>query len=198
MATKVELFRMALANIGISSVLASDTEEAKEARICRTYYDTCVETILEAHHWNFARKRVGLSLLTATAPTNWAYAYAYPSDCVACKEIVSAQRVPRNDQRIPYEVCLVDDAKVICTDQEDAELIYTSRVSDPTKWPAVFTRAFCYLLASDITLPMSAKPDIANRCVQAYNMLVSQAAAAALNEGFDGPEPDGEFLASRA
>jgi hypothetical protein len=51
------------------------------ARICNLWYKKIVRSVLSAHHWGLATKRVPLVAVAVNdRPTEWSYAYAPPSD----------------------------------------------------------------------------------------------------------------------
>lgn len=49
MATKVEIWNMALSHLGVSKEVASVTERSKEAEACNRFYDSCVAALLTDH-----------------------------------------------------------------------------------------------------------------------------------------------------
>ena len=87
--------------------------------------------------------------------------------------------------------------RVIYTDMGAAELVYRARVTDTTMWDPMFVSAFAYLLASEICLPLSVNPAVAQQARQAYGQVSSSAAARNMSEGAEGPEPPSELIATR-
>ena len=69
---KTLIGNLALSHMGDSRI--NDFEDqTKEAREVRLWYDVSREETLEAHNWNFARKRKTLTLASQAAPTEvWA------------------------------------------------------------------------------------------------------------------------------
>ena len=199
MPSKVDVYNMAAARIGVfDNAIASATESSKIVRLLNFFYDGMVDYVLQDFPWRFAERRVALSSL-GTPPSNWAYRYAYPSDCVAARYIVyPGIRNIRADQMIPFQVGTDGTAREIYCDLEDAELVYTSRVTDLNLWGSLAVSALAYRLASELAMPMSAKPDIADSALSGYYREVSRAAAAALNEGTPDQPPISEFIAIRS
>lgn len=199
MATKTDIWNMALMDLGISEAVADlDTEESKAARVGRRLYESVRDHVLQEFPWSFATRRVTLALLASDPPTNWDYAYRLPTDCIQPQGlVVSGLRTPRNAQRIPYEVSADDDGRVIYTDLEDAELLYTARVEDTGQYDPMFIMALVAMLASKGAMPMSVKPEIAANAAKAYVNILHNAAAHSLNQSNPGVEPDSEFLAIR-
>lgn len=196
-ASVISICNMALARIGVSSFISALNEPSNEARACNLFYEQMRDYALRDFSWNFANKRVALAD-AGTPPTNWAFKYGYPSDCLKARAIVvPGMAVPRNDQRIPYELGYDNGQRVIYTNQEQAELQYTVRVEDPIVFDPMFASALAYLLASEIAMPLSVQPAIAKQARDAYALVSSSAAASSLSEGTEAPAPDSEFISIR-
>jgi hypothetical protein len=195
--TVVQICNMALMRIGVSSLISSLSEASNEARACNVFYEQMRDYALRDYPWNFATKRVVLAD-AGTPPDNWGFKYTYPSDCLRTKHIITkGLRTPRNDQRIPFEIGNEGGQRVIYTNQDEAELMYTARVEDPTLFDPMFTSALAYLLASEIAMPLSVQPKVADQARSAYNMVASSAAAASMNEGTEPPVPESELISIR-
>lgn len=197
MATVVSICNMALARIGVSSFISNLNEASNEARVLNLFYEQMRDFALRDHHWNFATRRVVLAD-AGTPPTNWGYKYTYPSDCLKARLIVQQGiRNPRNDQRIAFEIASEGSQRVIYTDQAQAELVYTMRVTDPTLYDPMFESALAYLLASEVAMPLTVKESVAKAARDAYERVKSQAATHSANEGFEGVEPESELVSAR-
>lgn len=75
----VSIWNEALALLPADPV-ESESEASVEARECRRFYKGVVATLLEAHHWNLARKRMELAAITNDRAEEWGFAYAKPDD----------------------------------------------------------------------------------------------------------------------
>jgi hypothetical protein len=137
------------------------------------------DSILAEHDWDFATKRVALSLLTQTPPSTWLFAYAIPNDAIDIIAILDPSAL--NDtvtgvagfsnggygsdtssfggvgyytpQRFVSELG-TDGSLVIYTNQANAVLRYKVRVTDPTKFSPIFTEALSCLLAAKLAGPI--------------------------------------------
>lgn len=197
MATVVSICNMALARIGVSSFISSLNEASNEARVLNLFYEQMRDFALRDHDWNFARRRVVLAD-AGTPPTNWAFKYTYPSDCLRARTIVrSGMRTPRNDQRVAFEVASEGSQRVIYTDQAQAELVYTARITDPTLYDPMFESALAFLIAAEVAMPLTVKESVANAARNGYERIKSLAAAQSSSEGFEGIEPESELIAAR-
>lgn len=198
MTSKVTIYNMAAARIGVFDTLVDDPDEAsKLAQVCTVFYDEMLDYVLMEFPWKFAERRVLLSSL-GTPPTNWAYRYTYPADCVQARYVTHpGLRNPRVDQQVPFQIGTDGTAREIYTNMPDAELVYTHRITDLNLWGALAVSALAYRLAAEIAMPMSVKPDIANSALSGYYREVSRAASAALNEVTPDLPPESELLAIR-
>lgn len=193
MASEVDIYNMALNQVGHSKTVANPNEDSKEARICRAHFANLRDFALRDFDWNFARRHKALALSTDAAPTNWLYNYTLPQDCLKARRIaVPGVRVAKKGERIPFEVA----GGRIFTDQPDAELIYTARVTDTTQFDSMFVMALAWLMVPYVAMGLVIKTDAAQMGHQNYRIVSSQAIAADMGEGFD-EEPDPDFLSER-
>ncbi len=164
MASVVQICNMALSHIGsdarVSSI--SPPDGSVEAGYCATFYDQARTEMLEPGNWAFALKRATLAQVTNTS-TVWAYAYAKPADYQRALRILRPSVAvtvftqdlvahPHTDDRdgAPFDI----EGDVIFSNEPDAVLVYTRDVTDTTKFPASFTSALSYLLASYLAGPI--------------------------------------------
>ena len=164
MASVVQICNMALSHIGsearVSSI--SPPDGSVEAGHCAMFYDLARTELLEPGNWAFSLKRATLAGVTNPS-TAWAYAYAKPSNCLRALRILRPSIaitvftqdlavVPHADDSgsAPFDV----EGDVIFTNEPDAVLVYVQDVTDSTKFPASFTSALSYLLASYLAGPI--------------------------------------------
>jgi len=196
-ASQIEICNMALASLGITTFIAQMDERSKEATVCRLFWETARDATLEAADWNFARRRVKLAL-TLSSVTNWQHAYAYPSDCIKARRLViPGDRRPRATERIPFEIAVDGDKRLILTDLVDAELIYTQRVTDPTLFPSSFVTALSAALAARVAMPLAVSSTIAEAAMQAAARSLNDAVAQDEREGQEDEPKESELIAAR-
>ena len=111
MASKVDIYNIALGNIAAKSFVQSLTENSVERKTCDSQFDNALETILEDHDWGFASDDDDLVLLKESSddvpPTKpWLYEYVYPSEAVAIREIV---RDTDNEKEVPFKIGINDE-----------------------------------------------------------------------------------------
>jgi hypothetical protein len=107
MASLVEIYNRALAEIGTRTSVASLTENSTEVKQANIAWPGVRDQLLRAANWNFARKTATMALLKAAPgtpenpdiPANsvwsniypappWMYEYAYPSDCLRMQKLI--------------------------------------------------------------------------------------------------------------
>lgn len=199
MPSDVDVCNLALANLGDSANIAciNPPEGSAQAAHCARFYPIAREALLEMHDWNFATRRIALSLLSATiAP--WQYCYAKPN---LIKKVISVIPPSADDDYTspsvstyneddvvttavpqPYALeTLSDGTEVICTNQEDAVLRYTVSVTDPTKFSSLFVLALGWLLASMLAGPILKGKEgraMAAQCLQELKFVLPAAKTA--------------------
>lgn len=212
MASEVQICNLALSHVGAFRIQSLD-DATKEAQECNTLYDPTRDAVLRDHKWGFATKRLVLALLPDTY-SGWTYAYQYPSDCLAAREIYnplnSSNQGCCNDpncnnscqsvsKKIDFEIITNDnkDARIVLTNQEDAELIYTAKVTDPNLFDAQFIQALSRLLASDLAVPLRADSHMESQQFKKYLYILGLAQATDSNEQQKKVDDSNSFVQSR-
>lgn len=198
MPSQVEVCNLALTFIGARSTIAAlyPEEQSEEARHCSLIFDAVRDATLAAHDWPFARARVALASL-GDPPDSWSYRYAYPTNCLQALYI---EPVVRTDIPAAFEVAAGTGfiSKVILTDEENAVLVYTGRVTTPAVWSPAFVWAFAWALAAAIALPITNDPKMARVAQEGFFAAISAARAAAGNETQRDRPADADWIQARA
>lgn len=190
MASKIDIFNMALSHIGQSKTVADLNENSPDRRACSRFYDTCLESLLSEFDWRFAMRNVLLANI-GSPPTNWMYRYRYPNDCLkAIRIVVPGIRYPQESQEIPFEVYWETSGRSIVTDKVDAELSYITRVPEAERYPSNFVEALSYRLAASIAMPLANDQNLVANMLQLYERTKQDAMAQSANEAEpDQPQP---------
>lgn len=151
---------MALSLIGDEATVSSidPPEGSAQASHCRVFYPMARDAMLEGHDWNFATTRAALAPLANTRK-DWLYCYAWPARAMRARSVTPPDATYTLDgllTPVDYAVETLADtgAKVIYTNQVEAQLLYTVQVSDPTRFSPLFVEALGYLLASKLAGPV--------------------------------------------
>lgn len=193
--SEVQVCNLALAHVGTKSTIASLDEKSAEAKACKLFFEPIRDEVLAAQHWGFAKKYQALADL-GSPPSEWAYRYAYPTDCIEARYIVPPTKA---DAHPPFEIGLNDDAtgRTILTDIAAASLCYTARVTPAHLFPPRFVTALGWRLAAAIAPGLTAKLDIERKCMQAYQAALVGAETANAREGTGLTSPEAAWIKDR-
>jgi hypothetical protein len=206
-ASKTHLANLALSHLGHSTSIADlATEQSKEARACRDFYDVARDALLRSFPWRFATTTGALALVsTFTADgSEWGYSYRYPSDALRFWRVLNgasglASRVRSQNADVRFRIGRDATGRLIYSDLTPAVGEWTIRVDDPTRYTADFDLAFSFhlawLLAPRITTGDPGK--LGQMALQNYAYAVGVAKANDANE--DGPDlpADAEWITAR-
>ncbi len=215
---------LALKHVGSSSPIQSINERSPEAEVCKAFYDTDLRQMFRDFPWPFAFKTAALALVQTydgTDPTLlYTYAYRYPVDCMGVDRIISypfsqsstgavvagalvwpLPRLRRDNADSLVKMDFGNDAQgqLIYTDEPSAILRYTALITDPSRYPPDFIKAFSYLLASDIgpTLSKGNSINLSDRAIKNYVSMLTEARARAANEQRPERQPDADTIRAR-
>ena len=151
----VAVCNMALRLLGANAI-SSLTDATDTAATCNLLYGPLKQSILTAHHWSFATKKVVLQRITTVPKNEYKYEYELPSDRLEGGGLAgynSNQQYARPfmDWRIMEEQ--------IHTNAELFVLEYMFDIQEP-RWPAHFVRLVSHAMASEIAVTTT---DSANR-----------------------------------
>lgn len=164
MASQVDICNFALLKQTQDIAIAAITENTKAARTFNRVWDTTRDLVLAEHSWPFALKAEPLAEVLQAPFPGWAKRYAYPSDCITALSVCPAEgvrlgmslfrgcyaddwRVQQFIGRTPFEVTHGEQDTSIATDLDTAYLIYTARVEETARYPAMFVDALACKLA---------------------------------------------------
>ncbi len=190
---------VALAFVGEKQFINALDEPSTPARICKVHYALARDCVLEAFEWRFCKRTAALAGSVETRD-GWAHVYGTPSDCLKPRAILnSAVRLPARDQAIPFEQVLNDagDALLICTDQEQASLVYSRHMTTVALMPAHVVDAIAWELATRIALSLPVKPDLARTLQPKAAFALARAIAQDGNVGTPDMQPESELIRVR-
>lgn len=191
----VAICNLALSRVGISSTIAALDETSQEAIACNAVYEQARDEVLRDFPWPFARKYVELGLVEEEPNDDWDYSYRYPSDCIRALRLVSGD--PQGRTRIPFQLGHDDSGRLLFTDEEDAELIYTARFTDPAHFDPTFASALAWRIAVDIAAPLARSDSQRERAEAGYKQALAQARVDALNEEVEAAPAEAEWIQAR-
>lgn len=222
----IDLYNRALSRIGIDQFLEDPNETSKSGSLFRLWYDTCLRNTLTDAWWNFATRAVALAMLDGDPPPGWQFKYGYPTDCLQAR-VVCDQDGSRtylstvfssppcwpqiNDwcgqpqQPVPFVVMSEptgtdSSQRILCTDLDEAYLLYTAYITDPNQFSDGFSNALAWRIASEIAGPFLGAPtgvQVAASCGKYYRDALMTAASQTLNESGQDYRPESPAVATR-
>lgn len=152
MASAVDIANIALSHIGADAVVTSlsPPDGSVEAGHCARFLPIARQAALAGHDWSFARKRVALAEVTNDSE-EWLYRYQVPSDCLRARQVLQPVD-PDGRERGAARYTQAGDK--LYTDQADAVLLYTTDVTDTTKYTPEFVTALGMILAGYVAGPL--------------------------------------------
>ncbi len=199
-AAETEIANLTLGHLGVLKPIGElETENSAEARACRQFFQMARDMTLRDFDWPFARRVDTLSEVEEDPNDAWGYSYRVPSDCVAVRSIFNDSRLEDEANRIPFQIYGDDSGGLIYTDQEDAEVVYTKRITNGALCPLDFIMAMSLRLGVYIAPAVSGGDPygLGKRCYQLYMDELSQARANALNERCMDVLPDSDSIRAR-
>lgn len=164
MLSQVAIVNLALIDIGAATITSMD-ETSNEATKASALWAPIRDEVLVSHHWDFATVAVDLALESdfVIVDEKWQYSYAIPSDCLEPRYL--------GLKDYNYEV---RGTHILC-DIEDAQLIYTAKITDTTKYPAMFDTALAKRLGAALCRPLKKRGSTAREMMGEYEVAISLA-----------------------
>jgi hypothetical protein len=199
MASKTEIWNMSMGHLGIGKQITSPTEQSAEAQACRVFWDTCLAATQEDFPLPLTRKVAVLNLVGEDPDDDWAYSYRYPVDCVRIRRIITGDPYGDRQSRVDYEIGSDSQGRLVYTDQENAEIVYSALNTDPSQWPASLVLAISYRLASLVAsrLTQGDPFKLGEKAYVMYQNEITNSQANQVNEEQNDEEPDSEFIRTR-
>lgn len=168
MTTAVAIANLALSHLGDDATVVNldPPEGSAQAEQAALFYPIARDALTEMYPWNFAMRRTTLALLDEEPCSQWAYAYALPSNVLA---VFAVQGAGDTDDFVgttygplvalngvnDFEIeGLADGTRVLYTNVVDARIRHTVAVTVPSFFPPLFTLALSYMLASFLAGPV--------------------------------------------
>lgn len=180
MASRVDIWNLALSHIGHRATIADPDEATAEANHCRRFYPISLRVTLEHFLWSFATRRTPLAQVT-NAVEHWMFAYAMPTGVIKARAVLLPESTDDSKEQ-DFAVESADDGSIIIrTNVEDAVLKYTALVEDTNKFSPMFVLALSYDLASLLAGPIPKDPKVKKAMMDAAMYWGSMAEAADAN-----------------
>lgn len=221
--TQTDIFNLALTRLAVKPVGAPN-ENTVMATVLSRVWDFCRRNGLSATNWKFANIPGEALVLskTYTPPSQWLYAYIYPTKALAVWTIYNPALI--SDPLLIQDPVInpiapplqnvqsylgsgeafdtvfdpATNAQVILTNCQDALAEYTYDQTDPTLWSDAFVDFMSYFLAAQAAMPLVGDPDLAKQMAAAAQNAASEAKRLSKGENNKEKFGDGSIVNSRA
>jgi hypothetical protein len=196
MSTSATICNIALGHIGVTRLISALTQTTTEAVQCNLYFETARDAVLADYTWPFATAYSALGLVAEDPSDDWLYAYRYPSDCIRVRRIVTG--MGRADMNPPaFAIGQDAQGRLIYSSHPDATIEYTARVSDPSRFDALFSEALSWRMAAFLAPSLGRVQGAQNTALQMYERTIGKARSTAANEAQQQPQAESEFVRAR-
>jgi len=217
MTTDVDIANRALQLVGTRTTIASLSDNTNEAIQCNLCYTAIRDWCHSIENWNFARKTVALASAksvalpigtwtTASPAPPWLNEYTVPGDFIRAIYVTNmnhnnnpATSYDGEPQRfaVATDTIAALQQEVILTNQGNAILTYTSRVSDPTLWPLFFERVVVSAVARTICLALTQSMQLFKILEENAIMMITQGVLLNRAEGLAFEDTTPEWVNAR-
>lgn len=169
-------------NLGLGQISQRPIEDLNEqsvqAETANLVWEPCLRECLQGNNWPFATAIEALATVSNyTAPSGWAYAYAYPSTAIAVWRISNSYTNASNRKGDDFREIYVPSlkSKVLLTNCYQAYAEYTYYLTDTTLFNAVFVNVLAFRLAAAMAMPLNADQDQALNLTKIFQNQMSEA-----------------------
>lgn len=150
MASVVDICNLALAHLGDEANISaiSPPDGSAQSEHCARFYPIARDELLAMHTWGFATTRTAPAALDSDSDA-WAYSYSVPNGCLRIHRAM-VDGSDDSEEGTGY----VREGQRIYTSEEVTVLVFTQRITDPTKFDPLFVTCLSWLLASYLAGPV--------------------------------------------
>ena len=161
--THLALANRVLQRLGAEPIssLTTTVDTSQRALVISNLMESTRRTALGAHRWNFAETRRTLDPFMCAPLYGFDCSYILPSDYITVNETSLDEP---EAYRIENHVCSHNNTcnRVILTNSAcSPTILYTSDITDPTKWHPMFTYALEVQLAADAAIALGKSGNLA-------------------------------------
>lgn len=202
-AAAVDIVNLALDHLYVIRKIASIDEASVEAQAAKRWYDTLRVSLLRAHPFEFASRRVVLTedAVAANGHPEWAYAFQMPASYLKGQGFaIYRGRGTPSEWVVEFAVKSLPDgsAKRIYSDYYPSaqdRFVYTADETDIAHMSEEFKLALSYALAVKLQRPLAVSKDIAKDVAREWIGAWNDATAADATERHIAPQEASWILA---
>jgi hypothetical protein len=181
MISSTSICNLALSHFVGGGKITSLDDATNTARILKTNYENCLQTVLRSFPWTFARTIDTLDLVTKTYP-NYDYVYKYPTNCMRISRVCVEGDLEEPNYQNEYKELSDGEIQYIASNIENAYIEYTLYVTNPTMYDSQFVKALSYLIASEVSNVLTGNSSLAKEMYQKFQLAIGEAYKSSANE----------------
>lgn len=176
--TKLEIWNLALGEIGSVGNIVSEDDASPEARMCREAWPAALDSALAAFPWACCRREAKLAERADRSSELWSRVYQLPSDYLALRDTI-----PR---RARYTLGNGE----LLTDEEAVSIVYTARIGAEKLAPHIAEVVMLKVACHAATALRVGGGALAQSLFQRGELALNQARAIEVRSGFSRSKPD--------
>lgn len=201
MATKIDIYNLALFKLAQSIAVPAITDDSKAADVLNRLWEPVRDFVLTERVWPWAMRALALSHQDEPAMPGWAYRYAYPVDCLTAYAVTDAGGIASAGKLVRFtsgdwvantwgsgsydwDTAYGEQGTSIVSNLRDAYLVYTAKVDDANRYPPQFVNAIATRLAAEAAPPLIGDLglQVKQNLLDEYMVALTGAGAHAMNE----------------
>lgn len=159
--------KAALSRLGTETNFTAFGDNTPEARMLEVAYDPARRSVLRAHPWAFAIKRVELALEASTPSFEYTYSFALPADCLLVRRTDYEALGYDHDYRVEGKSLLTDDSAV--------KIEYIADITDTSKFDPLFDDALSQRIAAELAPALTDNATLAEKLWDIYGSKIQEA-----------------------
>jgi hypothetical protein len=200
--TDLEVANVALVRMGLHKQLTVLPDNSSEGKALAVLLPRIKERVLSAYDWSWALVHAELTkrTLTGDVPFGWTYAYDVPADFVRPVRLFDGNRRPPVEDRLAFQVAIVETKMSLLTDIKDAALIYVSDawLSGTVSAPPEVDDVAAWLLAAELAMPLAKHADLSGYLAGQAKLELFRAVSLDKGRAASDPEPMPARLRARS
>lgn len=151
MPSETDLLNGALGLVGASRITEIG-DGSTNANHCQAFYGPLRDSLMRAHHWNFAIKRAELAQDEAAPAFEFSYQYTLPTD-PWCLKVIEYNGASLDTTNLSlFEAATLSRYKIegrkLLTNDGEVKIVFLARITNPDEWDALFYQMVQTWLAS--------------------------------------------------
>ena len=172
--SETDICNLALSRLG-RQLITSLTEGTTAADRCVLHYPLSRDTVLRAHPWNFAVRRVTLALSATTPNHEFTYQHALPTDCLK----VVRTSWDADGLSIEHRI----EGRFILCNETTVKIEYIARMTDVAQFDELFVDVLAQRLAAEMCMVFTDNQSLTRSLLEVYAAKLDEARGVDAQEG---------------